>query len=51
MLRNNKNLVETCLQAIDKAKQLKHLNMFITETFQHGLRQAEQSQLRQSNYF
>lgn len=53
-MNNNKNLVENCLKAIDKAKKLKSLNMFVTETYDLALKQAEnnyQNILKQSWYF
>ena len=50
----NKNLVDNCLRAIEKSKRLKPLNMFITETYDLALKQAEnkhQTSSTQSKYF
>ena len=37
------NIVENCLKAINKANNLKNLNMFITLTSEIAMKQAEQS--------
>jgi hypothetical protein len=41
-----KNIVDKCLHSIEKAKALDKLNIFITNTFESALKQAEQSQQR-----
>ena len=40
------NVIENCLKAINKANNLKNLNMFITLTQELALKQAQQSQSR-----
>jgi aspartyl-tRNA(Asn)/glutamyl-tRNA(Gln) amidotransferase subunit A len=48
------NVIDNCLKAINKAKKLKHLNMFITDTHDLALKQAEKSHeriVKQSNLF
>lgn len=39
-------MIENCLKAIDKAKNLRNLNIFIKETFDLALSQAEKSHAR-----
>ena len=48
------NVIENCLKAINKAKRLKNLNMFVTDTHDLALKQAEKSHeriVKQSNLF
>ena len=48
-MTNGINVVRNCLKAIEKAKRLKPLNMFITETYDLGMKQAEKSHQRLKN--
>lgn len=43
----NRNVVKSCLDAIEKAKSLSKLNMFVTDTFSTAIKQAESAQARQ----
>jgi hypothetical protein len=45
----NSKVVENCVKTINKAKNLRGLNAFITETFDLASKQAEESHLRHKN--
>jgi len=45
----NSKVVENCVKTINKARSLRGLNAFITETFELASKQAEESQQRHNN--
>jgi hypothetical protein len=42
-------MLNNCQKSIEKAKALKHLNMFITENFENALKQSEQFEIKMKN--
>jgi hypothetical protein len=44
------NIIETCLNSINKAKKFNNLNFLITNTFDSALNQAKELQSNQSMF-
>ncbi len=47
---SNINIIETCLNSINKAKKFNNLNFLITNTFDSALNQAKELQSNQSMF-